>query len=154
MSIDACQGGLIISPWQASNLSFGQDLSLTARSGLLRLDGLGGSSIGGASRVAWSGRDISLKGAALDIVGASLRASRDLKITSTEGAVNFLTLTNRVFQSGYLNSYAQGAVLSAARNLEVSSAGSISGQGLPSSTVHRRFPPSCGDRLYMNQALT
>jgi hypothetical protein len=26
--------------------------------------------------------------------------------------------------------------------------------GPPSSTVHRRFPPSCGDRLYMNQALT
>jgi hypothetical protein len=59
--------------------------------------------------VAWSGRDISLKGAAVDIVGASLRASRDLKITSTGGAVNFLTLTNRVCQSGYLNSYAQGA---------------------------------------------
>jgi hypothetical protein len=127
LSIDAGQGGLIIAPWQASNLSFGQDLSLAARSGLLRLDGSGGSSIGGASRVAWSGRDISLKGAAVDIVGASLRASRDLRITSTQGDINFLSLTNTVNESGYLNSYAQGAELSAARNLEVSSAASING---------------------------
>ena len=114
-------------------MSFGQDLSLTARNGLLKLDGSGGYSAAGASRAVWTGRDISLQGASVDILGAKLAASRDLRITSTVGDINFLSLTNEVNQSGYTNTFVQGAELQASRNLQVTSAGNINGQGLEAS---------------------
>jgi filamentous hemagglutinin len=133
LSIDAGQGNLVIAPWQVWNLSAGQDLSLTARTGLLKLDGSGGYSATGASRVALSARDLKLKGASVDIQGASMTASRDLQITATDGSVNIAALENTVYEGGYSNRYMQAAQFNAGRNLEILSSRDITAQGLNAS---------------------
>ena len=111
-------------------LSAGQDLSLTARKGLLKLDGYGGSSPEGASRVSLASRDLNLQGASVDIQGASLSASRDLRITATEGSINIAALQNTVDEGGYSNRYMQAAEISAGRNLQIFSSGDITAQGV------------------------
>ena len=133
LSIDAGQGSLILSPWQAWQLSAGQDLSLKARSGLLKLDGWGGSSVWGSWRVRLAARDLTLQGASVDLVGAALSARRDLSITATDGSVNITSLDNWVNERGYINRYVQAAEFTAARNLQITSAGHISAQGLSAS---------------------
>ena len=133
LSVDAGQGNINISPGQAWTLSAGQDLSLTARTGLLKLDGWGGYSAEGASRVNFAARDLSLQGASVDIQGASLNASRDLRITATDGSVNIAALENTVSEGGYSNRYMQAAQFSAGRNLQILSAGDITAQGLKAS---------------------
>ncbi|WP_350297136.1 filamentous hemagglutinin N-terminal domain-containing protein, partial [Limnohabitans sp. Rim8] len=130
LSIDAGQGGLTISSWQNGNLSAGQDLSLTARNGLLKLDGSGGYVVSGASRLALTARDMNLQGASVDIQGASLTASRDLRIIATEGSVNIAALENTVSEGEYANRYMQAAQFSAGRNLQILSSGNITAQGL------------------------
>jgi filamentous hemagglutinin len=130
LSIDAGQGSLILSPSQAAQLSAGQDLSLRARTGLLRLDGWGGWGGWGNSRVSLAARDLSLQGASVDLLGTRLAASRDLRITATDGSVNITALENSVNQGGYVNRYMQGAEFTAARDLQITSAGHISAQGL------------------------
>ena len=130
LSIDAGQGSLILSPWQAWQLSAGQDLSLKARSGLLKLDGWGGSSVWGSWRVRLAARDLTLQGASVDLVGAALSARRDLSITATDGSVNITSLDNWVNERGYINRYVQAAEFTAARNLQITSAGHILSQGL------------------------
>jgi filamentous hemagglutinin family protein len=133
LSVDAGQGGLIVPSWQNGNLSAGQDLSLTARKGLLKLGGQGGNAVSGASRLALNARDMNLQGASVDIQGASLSASRDLRITATDGSVNIAALENTVSEGRYSNRYMQGAQFSAGRNLQIVSAGDITAQGLKAS---------------------
>ena len=133
LSVDAGQGGLTVSSWQNGNLSAGQDLSLTARNGLLKLDGYGGNAVSGASRLALTGRDMNLQGASVDIQGASLNASRDLRIMATDGSVNIAALENTVSEGGYSNRYMQAAQFSAGRNLQILSSGNITAQGLNAS---------------------
>ena len=133
LSVDAGQGSLVLSPWQASLLSAGQDLSLTARTGQLKLEGMGSSSDTVGTRGSLTARDMNLQGASVDLLGAALSARRDLRITATDGSVNISALENTPNQGGYANRYMQGADLNASRHLQITSAGHILSQGLKAS---------------------
>jgi filamentous hemagglutinin len=133
LSIDAGKGNLLISPWQSDRLSAGQDISIIARAGQLKLDGQPGASPLGASRVSMAARDLTLQGTAIELLGSSLNASRDLRITATDGSVTIHALENTVPEGGYTNRYMQGAELNAGNNLHIFSAGNISAQGLQAS---------------------
>ena len=87
----------------------------------------------GASRLALTARDMHLQGASVDIQGANLNASRDLRITATEGSVNIAALENTVSEGDYANRYMQAAQFNAGRNLQILSSGHITGQGLKAS---------------------
>jgi filamentous hemagglutinin len=108
LSVDAGQGSLVLSPWQASQLSAGRDLSLVARNGDINLIGVDGTNGYGSSQRVYltTPGNLTLTANNIDLRGSVLRASNGaINLTATTGNLNMTANKATLWSAGFTNTY-------------------------------------------------